>query len=136
MAALHIYIDGVLQVVGSITGNMTNWDDNYDLILGNEASGDRPWLGKFFLVAVYCSAFTVDEVQQNRAAGLTPFNDPADTDGDNVLDVIDNCPLLPNASQIDSDGDNIGDVCDDDTEIQDSCFVVPTTDSALVTFCL
>ena len=35
-----------------------------------------------------------------------------DTDGDNVPDVIDNCPLNSNPNQEDGDADSIGDVCD------------------------
>jgi hypothetical protein len=35
-----------------------------------------------------------------------------DTDGDFVADPCDNCPLVPNNSQIDTDGDGVGDVCD------------------------
>ena len=37
---------------------------------------------------------------------------PVDADGDQVLDVDDNCVNDYNISQIDSDGDGIGDVCD------------------------
>ena len=36
----------------------------------------------------------------------------ADTDLDFVGDVCDNCPALPNPDQADSDGDGVGDVCD------------------------
>jgi len=36
----------------------------------------------------------------------------ADSDGDNVCDVFDNCPTTPNPDQADSDGDHAGDVCD------------------------
>lgn len=36
----------------------------------------------------------------------------ADSDGDGVLDVEDNCPAAPNSNQADGDGDDIGDVCD------------------------
>jgi hypothetical protein len=37
---------------------------------------------------------------------------PADSDGDTVKDVSDNCPTLANLNQADGDGDGVGDVCD------------------------
>jgi hypothetical protein len=35
-----------------------------------------------------------------------------DTDGDGVIDGLDNCPTVPNANQSNSDGDAFGDACD------------------------
>lgn len=39
-----------------------------------------------------------------------------DRDGDQVLEVNDNCPNIANANQSDIDGDHIGDVCDVDRD--------------------
>ena len=36
-----------------------------------------------------------------------------DTDGDGVVDVLDNSPLVSNPNQVDEDGDGVGDVSDD-----------------------
>ena len=40
----------------------------------------------------------------------------ADTDGDGVLDIADNCPSVKNADQLDFDGDGGGDACDPDDD--------------------
>jgi uncharacterized delta-60 repeat protein len=47
---------------------------------------------------------------EERALGTDPFN--PDTDGDGIPDGIDNCPKVPNSSQLDTDGDGVGDACD------------------------
>jgi hypothetical protein len=39
-----------------------------------------------------------------------------DTDGDTVVDTLDNCPDDPNTDQANNDGDAQGDVCDDDDD--------------------
>ena len=44
-------------------------------------------------------------------SGLPPFDD---TDGDSILDRIDNCRAVANANQSDTDGDRFGNVCDGD----------------------
>ena len=66
-----IYVDGEVAVSGDITGNLSNWDLGYSLILGNEASGDRPWLGSFDLVAIYGRALSFEEVSQNYLVGVS-----------------------------------------------------------------
>ena len=39
-----------------------------------------------------------------------------DQDGDNVVDVCDNCPLKINPLQENADGDETGDACDPDDD--------------------
>jgi hypothetical protein len=39
-----------------------------------------------------------------------------DTDGDGVVDLLDNCPSDPNPDQANCDGDGQGDACDDDDD--------------------
>ena len=40
-----------------------------------------------------------------------------DVDGDNICDVLDNCPTVSNSDQQDSDGDGLGDICDNCPDI-------------------
>ena len=44
--------------------------------------------------------------------GTFSANSDKDSDGDGILDAIDNCPDIPNPDQSDSNNDGIGDVCD------------------------
>ena len=111
-----IYLNGVPQVVGTVGGNLGNWDAGYNLILGNEATGDRPWFGKLYLAAVYCDALSSGQVSQNYWAGLPPYSPPSDSDEDGVIDLLDNCPNDPNPDQFNLDGDAVGDVCDNDID--------------------
>lgn len=45
--------------------------------------------------------------------------DPADSDGDGVIDSEDNCPDVFNPGQGDADGDGVGDACDPDAPSPD-----------------
>lgn len=47
-----------------------NWDERYRFILGNETSGDRQWVGKIQLVAIYEAALTDAQIRQNFDAGV------------------------------------------------------------------
>jgi hypothetical protein len=48
------------------------------------------------------------------------LNASADSDGDDILDLVDNCPATFNPQQTDTDGDTRGDACD-------NCTLVPNT---------
>ena len=68
--AKKLYINGQLHSESQqLTGNLSSWE-NYPLILGNELTGDRTWLGKIYLVAIYNRSLTSDEITRNYQAGL------------------------------------------------------------------
>ncbi|KRT54543.1 Concanavalin A-like lectin/glucanases superfamily [endosymbiont of Ridgeia piscesae] len=68
----RIYVNG--QFTGDIDplpgGSLIDWDDSFALVLGNEVSGDRPWLGKLRLLAIHNRALTPEQIARNQAAGV------------------------------------------------------------------
>jgi hypothetical protein len=68
----RIYVDGVFtdDLDETEPGNLNDWDDSYALVLGNEASSDRPWAGKIRLLAIHNRALTQAQIQQNFEAGV------------------------------------------------------------------
>lgn len=66
---VKFYINGKLRSANRVDGKLSSWSDKFQLSLGNETSGGRPWLGKMHLVAVYSRGLTHAEVLQNYQAG-------------------------------------------------------------------
>lgn len=64
----RIYLDGVEVAVGATGGDLSNWDNAMAVLIGNETSADRPWLGTICLAAIYDNALTPAEVTQNHNA--------------------------------------------------------------------
>jgi hypothetical protein len=60
-----IYVNGRAKDGGSIKGSIGNWDNEYELALANEMNHGRPWLGTYYLVAIYNRSLTEEEVRQN-----------------------------------------------------------------------
>jgi hypothetical protein len=51
-------------------GTLSDWDDTFAFVLGNEVSGDRQFQGVFRLVAVYNRVLTDQQIQTNFTAGV------------------------------------------------------------------
>jgi hypothetical protein len=68
----RIYINGVFtDDVDPVTpGNLTEWDDTFALILGNEVSGDREWAGQIRMLAIHNRALTQEQIVQNFDVGV------------------------------------------------------------------
>lgn len=58
-----LYIDGEQVAAGNVDGDLRNWDGGYRLVLANETSNDRPWLGTLHRVAIHARALDAEEVQ-------------------------------------------------------------------------
>ena len=66
-----LYINGQDRGILNVGGDFSNWDDRMPLVLADEVSEDRPWLGLFHLCAVYSRALTPAEVLHNYEATLS-----------------------------------------------------------------
>lgn len=73
----YIYVDGIEVYAGTRTGMTDNWESSFELLLGNEATGDRAWLGEIYQIAIYDRVLSQADVQQNFEAdfakGLLPL---------------------------------------------------------------
>lgn len=66
----EVYVNGQRRVRANIPGGrFSNWDDTYPLVLGNEATGGRPWLGKIFYLAIYNRPLEEEEVRRHYQSG-------------------------------------------------------------------
>ena len=75
----YVYVNGEMRMrEKSPGGRFTNWDPSYYFVLGNEATGDRPWLGKIFYVAIYDRALVEKEVRQNYLSGWSSKSNSGD----------------------------------------------------------
>jgi len=68
----QIYVNGVNANVPDPQkgGTISNWDNTFALVLGNEVSADRSWQGLIKFVAIHSRAMSATQVMQNFNAGV------------------------------------------------------------------
>lgn len=72
----RLYIDAQLSHDATTDPDPTapttldNWNNTYRLILGNEHTDDRQWLGDILLVAIYNKSLPQSQIATNFAAGI------------------------------------------------------------------
>ncbi len=65
------YIDGEEAGTGIRTGDFSSWNENtFKLSLCNSLGFENAWTGKLFLTAIYNTAFSAEQVEQNYNAGF------------------------------------------------------------------
>ena len=67
----RIYVQGRLVDATRFGGRLAGWDRKYPLVVGNEKTRDRPFLGDVSLVAVYDRALSASEVAAERGGGCS-----------------------------------------------------------------
>ena len=50
--------------------SLADWDNTYALVLGNEVSGSRAWLGTIRFLAIHNRALSLSQIQTNYEAGV------------------------------------------------------------------
>ena len=69
-----IFLNGKLSAERQVEGDLSNWDKNCQLVLGDEVGGGRAWRGTFFRVAIYSQAFSAERAVAHFERGLdTPY---------------------------------------------------------------
>ncbi len=81
----RLFRDGLHIAETIVSGDFTTWNPRFPLLLGNETTGDYPWLGALHLVAIYDRALGTREIRQNFDAGYLVGSSSA----------VDNPSLLP-----------------------------------------
>ena len=71
-----LFVNGKRSAQKKVAGKLSNWDRSFPLVLANERTGDRPWLGEIHLVAIYQRALNSKQVTQNFRAGPHAGVDP------------------------------------------------------------
>ena len=68
----QIYVNGVNTNTPDTMkgGTISNWDNTFALVLGNEVSGDRSWQGLIKFVAIHSRAMSAAQILQNFNAGV------------------------------------------------------------------
>jgi len=68
----QIYVNGVnTGTADPMTGGtISNWDNTFALVLGNEVSGDGSWQGLIKFVAIHSRAMSAPQILQNYNAGV------------------------------------------------------------------
>ena len=119
---------------GAPTGNIESF------LAQTAADGNGAWSatgltlgGADCVVASQTTASGTSELSEARSQSGSCTTD---TDGDGVIDTLDNCPSTPNADQHNADGDAQGDACDTDNDndgvpdAQDNCPTKANADQA------
>jgi cytochrome c553 len=70
---LRIFVDAKQVAEKKYDGDLSSWDSGFQLAIGNELTGDRPWEGRLHRLAFYARAIDAIEVEANYKNPLGGF---------------------------------------------------------------
>lgn len=70
----YIYVNGQLHSGPALRGDFSTWNPNYLFLLGNERTGDSPWLGTIENMVLYNRPLTAAEVTEDYRTGSADSN--------------------------------------------------------------
>lgn len=62
---LRCYVNGKQVTDRHVDGDLSNWNDDFRLALGDEVTGDRRWEGKLHFVAIYSQELSPEQIRRN-----------------------------------------------------------------------
>ncbi len=74
---VKVYRNGIRIDSTNISGDFSNWADDYKIFLGNETNGPLYWEGTYYLLAMYDRALADTEVVQNYNEGVSADEVPS-----------------------------------------------------------
>jgi len=67
-----VFVNGKKHLCdGTVRGKFSNWDPSFKLVIGNEVTGNRPWLGEIYYAAIYNQALDSREIKIRYETGIT-----------------------------------------------------------------
>jgi len=67
-ADVSCYLDGKQVASRQFGGDLANWDDNLQLAIGDELTGERRWEGTLHFIALYSKALSPEQIARNFAS--------------------------------------------------------------------
>lgn len=93
-----LYINGKLIKNIKVQGNLSNWENDYLFFIGNESTGNRPWLGSIYSLSLYKKVISKAEINRKFNAGTNRKGEIAVKDNENHYRFFERqvAPLLAN----------------------------------------
>jgi hypothetical protein len=64
-----LFVDGTLAALDVVSGPITVAPEETPLVVGNEPTGDRPWLGRILSLSIFAGVQSPETIAMRHSAG-------------------------------------------------------------------